>query len=183
MKITITGRKVNLRENFKERVEKKLGKFNRIFGDEAEAIVTVTLESKNRQRVEVTIRNNGMVYRAEHTSEEMNDALDSVVNILGRQIRKNKTKLSKKLREGTLDDFIANDEATEDILEDTYEVVKQKVIPVKPLAVDEAILQMNMVGHKFFMFRNSETGEINVVYCRDDGKYGLLVPDWLLSIA
>ncbi|MGN0518232.1 MAG: ribosome hibernation-promoting factor, HPF/YfiA family [Acutalibacteraceae bacterium] len=177
MKITITGRKVNLRENFKERVEKKLGKFNRIFGDEAEAIVTVTLESKNRQRVEVTIRNNGMVYRAENTSEEMNDALDSVVNVLGRQIRKNKTKLSKKLREGTLDDFIANDEATEDILEETYEVAKQKVIPVKPLAVDEAILQMNMVGHKFFMFRNAETGEINVVYCRDDGKYGLLVPD------
>lgn len=176
MKITITGRKVNLRDNFKERVEKKLGKFNRIFGEDADANVTVTME-KNRQTVEVTIRNNGIVYRAENTASEMNDALDAVVNILGRQIRKNKTKLSKKVREGSLDDFIAQDDIHEEITEDTYEIVKSKTIPVKPLVIEEAILQMNMVGHKFFMFRNAETDEINVVYCREDGKYGLLIPD------
>ncbi len=177
MKITITGRKVNLRDNFKERVEKKLGKFNRIFGDDAQANVTVTME-KNRQTVEVTIKSNGIVYRAENTALEMNDALDAVVNILGRQIRKNKTRLAKKLREGSLDDYLAKEEdASEQVEEDTYELVKTKNIPVKPLAVEEAILQMNMVGHKFFMFRNAETSEINVVYCRDDGKYGLLIPD------
>lgn len=95
MKIAITSRKVNLRDNFKERVEKKLSKFNRIFDEDAQANVTVTLE-KNRQTVEVTIRQNGMVYRAEQTAEEMNDALDAVIDVLGRQIRKNKCRLEKK---------------------------------------------------------------------------------------
>ena len=95
MKITIASRKVNLKNNFKERVEKKLSKFNRIFGDDATANVTVTLE-KDRQTVEVTIKHNGIVYRAENTADEMNDALDSVVDILGRQIRKHKSKLEKK---------------------------------------------------------------------------------------
>ena len=102
MKITIIGRKVNLKDNFKERVEKKLSKFERIFSESAEAAVTVTVE-KNRQIVEVTINDNGMVYRAEETKLEMNDALDAVVDVLGGQIRKNKTKLSKKIRSGALE--------------------------------------------------------------------------------
>lgn len=98
MKITITGRKVSLRDNFKERVEKKLKKFCRMFGEDASASVTVTVE-KRRQTVEVTIRTaDGMVYRSEQTAPEMNDALDEVVNALGRQIRKNKCKLEKKIR-------------------------------------------------------------------------------------
>ena len=92
MKITITGRKVSLRDNFKERVEKKLKKFGRMFGEDASASVTVTVE-KRRQTVEVTIHTaDGMVYRSEQTAPEMNDALDEVVNALGRQIRKNKTR-------------------------------------------------------------------------------------------
>ena len=96
MKITITGRKVSLRDNFKERVEKKLKKFGRMFGEDASASVTVTVE-KRRQTVEVTIRTaDGMVYRSEQTAPEMNDALDEVVNALGRQIRKNKCKLEKR---------------------------------------------------------------------------------------
>lgn len=104
MKITITGRKVNLRDNFKERVEKKLSKFDRIFGEEAEANVTVTME-KNRQTVEVTIRHGGMVYRAESTDLEMNDALDQVVDALGRQLRKNKTRLEKRIKASGFEDF------------------------------------------------------------------------------
>lgn len=106
MKITITGRKVSLRDNFKERVEKKLKKFGRMFGEDASASVTVTVE-KRRQTVEVTIRTaDGMVYRSEQTAPEMNDALDEVVNALGRQIRKNKCKLEKKIRAvGAIDEF------------------------------------------------------------------------------
>ena len=177
MKIAITSRKVNLRDNFKERVEKKLSKFNRIFDEDAQDNVTVTLE-KNRQTVEVTIRQNGMVYRAEQTAEEMNDALDAVVDVLGRQIRKNKCRLEKKMRAAVLDDFLAQEELDEDDMEEKeYEVVRSKRFPVKPLDVEEAILQMNMVGHQFYMYRNAETGEINVVYKRKDGTYGLLEPE------
>ena len=97
MKITYTARKVNLRDNFKERCEKKLSKFNRIFSEDASVNVVVTLE-KNRQTVEITIRDNGMIYRAESTMPEMNDALDKVCDILMRQIRKNKTRLEKKIK-------------------------------------------------------------------------------------
>ena len=176
MRINITARKVNLRDNFKERVEKKLKKFNRMFGEDAEARVTVTLE-KNRQTVEVTINNDGMIYRAENTASEMNDALDQVVYLLGRQIRKNKSRLEKRLREGTIDEYIAESPELEDVEEElSFEIVRRKSVPVKPLSVDEAVLQMNMIGHKFFMFRSVDTNEINVVYLRENGDYGLLEP-------
>ena len=178
MKLTITGRKVNLKENFKERVEKKLSKFDRIFGEDAHAYVTVTLE-KNRQTVEVTIKQNGMVYRAESTTNEMNESLDKVVDVLGRQIRKNKARLEKRLRSTHIDDIIAVDNSKLDENEEEleYKVIRSKQFPVKPLDVEEAILQMNMVGHQFYMFRNFESGEINVVYRRKDNTYGLLEPD------
>ena len=105
MNVNIVGRKVTLKDNFKERVNKKLGKFERIFSEEANVTVTVTVE-KNRQVVEVTIRDNGMLYRAESSASEMNDALDSVVDILGGQIRKNKAKLSKRLRADSIDQYL-----------------------------------------------------------------------------
>ena len=174
MKITYTERKVNLRDNFKQRVEKKLAKFDKIFSDDAQAFVVVTVD-KNSQTVEITIRDKSMVYRAEKTMPEMNDALDKCVDVLGRQLRKNKSKLEKRLRQGSLEELVAPvDEPV--VEEDEYTVVRTKDIPVKPITVEEAILQMNMVGHKFYMFTNAETGEVNVVYLRDDGKYGLLVP-------
>ena len=177
MKYNIIGRKVNLRDNFKERVYKKLGKFEKIFSEDAEATVTVTLE-KNRQTVEVTIRDNGMTYRAESTALEMNDALDSVVDILGGQIRKNKTKLSKKLRAESIEQYFAEFKSDEETVEDEYNVVRTKTFTVKPLSVEEAILQMNMIGHEFFMFLNSNTNQICVVYKRKDNTYGLLEPEY-----
>ena len=173
MKITYTARKVNLRDNFKERVEKKLKKFEKIFSEDATANVVVTL-NKNNQTVEITIKDNSMIYRAEKTQLEMNDALDKCVDVLGRQLRKNKAKLEKKLKSGSIDDlFEAN---VEDIDEEEYKLVRTKRIPLKPVTVDEAILQMNLLGHKFYMFTNVDTGEVNVVYTRDDGAYGLLEP-------
>ncbi len=177
MKITYTARKVNLRDNFKERVEKKLSKFEKLFSEDAAVNVVVTLE-KNRQTVEITIRDNGMVYRAESTMSEMNDALDKVTDVLMRQIRKNKTRLVKKIKSGSLDDFVAQNVFSEDeaVEEDDYNVVRKKQVLVKPITVDEAILEMNMINHGFFMFINAETDEINVVYRRSDGDYGLLEP-------
>ncbi|MDR0914684.1 MAG: ribosome-associated translation inhibitor RaiA [Oscillospiraceae bacterium] len=175
MKVTYTARKVNLRDNFKERVEKKLLKFGKIFSEDAEASVNVTLQ-KNTQTVEITIRDNSNVYRAESSQTEMNDALDKVVDILSGQMRKHKTKLSRRLREGKLDEFVA--EAPDVLVEEDapFEIVRRKEVPLKPVSVDEAILQMNMVNHKFYMFKNAETEQVNVVYVRNDGAYGLLEP-------
>ncbi len=177
MKITYTARKVNLRDNFKERVEKKLAKFKKIFSDDANVLVVVTME-KNRQTVEITIRDNKMVYRAESTQPEMNDALDRVIDILTRQIRKNKTRLEKRIKTGgSLDDLTSELSASEqEEPEDEYQVVRKKQVLIKPISVDEAILEMNMINHDFFMFINAETDEVNVVYKRDDGNYGVLEP-------
>ena len=158
MKITIVGRKVNLRNNFKELAERKLSKFNRIFDEDAEATVTVTVE-RNRQTVEITIKQRGMIYRAEETCMEMNEALDHVISALGRQIRRNKTRLEKAKKVSPDIDFpdALYDEPDEEI----------QVSRVK----------RNMLGHQFFMFRDDDSGEINVVYRRKDGDYGLLVPE------
>ena len=175
MKITYTARKVNLRDNFKERVEKKLKKFEKIFSEDATVNVVVTM-NKNNQTVEITIKDNSMIYRAEKTQLEMNDALDKCVDVLGRQLRKNKAKLEKKLKSGSIDDLF--EAPVEDVEEEDYKVLRTKSIPVKPITIDEAILQMNMIGHKFYMFTNVDTNEINVVYCRDDGAYGLLEPSF-----
>jgi putative sigma-54 modulation protein len=175
MKITYTARKVNLRDNFKELVEKKLIKFERLFSEDAAVNVVVTLE-KNRQTVEITVKDNGMIYRAESTMPEMNEALDKAVSILARQIRKNKTKLSKRIKSAGIEDLIVQtpDIEVEDDAE--YNIVRKKNVIVKPTTVDEAILEMNMVGHDFYMFLNAESGEMNVVYKRADGGYGLIEP-------
>ena len=175
MKITYTARKVNLRDNFKERVEKKLSKFNKLFSEDATANVVVTLE-KNRQTVEITVRDKGMVYRAESTMPEMNDALDKTVDILMRQIRKNKTKLEKRVKSGSLDDLFADTPDLDVEPVEEYKVIRNKQVLVKPITVDEAILEMNMVNHDFFMFLNADTNVISVVYKRTDGDYGLLEP-------
>ena len=174
MKIAYTARKVNLKDNFKELCEKKLSKFNKIFSEDASASVVVTLY-KNRQTVEVTISDNGMIYRAEDTQDEMNDALDKVVDILGRQMRKNKTRLSRRLRDNTAD--FAAILPDEDIQDEEELDIRYKTIPVKPISVEEAILQMNMLNHDFFVFINAETNETNVVYKRKGNTYGLLEPE------
>jgi putative sigma-54 modulation protein len=177
MKISITGRKVNLKENFKDLAKKKLSRFDRIFKEDAEANVVVTLE-RNRQNVEITIKQPGMMCRAEAADAEMNDALDQVIGALGRQIRKNKSKLDKEIHSEALDRYVQDYLNTEEPDEPSeYKIVRTKHFFVKPLSVEEAILQMNLIGHQFFMFRDESSGEINVVYKRKDGNYGLLEPD------
>ena len=172
MKITMTGRKVTPRPAFVERTETKLSKLDKFFDTDAAADVTVTAE-RDQHRVEVTIRCNGMIFRAEETAEDMNEAVDRLVDILLRQIRKNKTRLEKRLRSGAfVDGYEPETEESE-----TYRIVRSKSFPVKPLDVEEAILQMNLTGHQFYMFRNMDSGEINVVYRRKNGDYGLLEPN------
>lgn len=173
MKITVIGRKCTPRDSFKRRAEQKLQKAEKFFGQEADAKITVTVE-KNTHIVEITIVHKGVFFRAQERAENMNEALDRCVDSLIRQIRKNKTKVEKRLHESiTLTDILE----TEDVEEEKYEVIRSKEIALKPQNTEEAILQMNLLGHKFYMFLNSENGKINVIYARNDGGYGLIIPE------
>lgn len=171
MNITIVGRKCTPREDFKERAEMKLCKVEKFFGPDATAKITATVE-KNQKICEITLTKKSMIFRAQERSDDLEDALDMCVDSLIRQIRKNKTRIEKKLRDVSFDDVLA--EAYE---EEELEVVRSKTVVLKPETVDEAILQMNLLGHMFYMFRNAETDDICVVYKRNDGGYGLIEPD------
>jgi putative sigma-54 modulation protein len=170
MNITVTGRKVTLKEAFKERIEKKLGKFQKFFEEDAQARVTVTVEG-DRQTVEITIKNKGMFFRSEETTKDMQFSLDNAVDSLMRQITKNKSRLEKRLKAGAFED---QPEAA--VAPPAFDVVKVKTFLIKPMDVEEAILQMNLLGHEFFTFLNDQTNIVNVVYRRREGGYGVLEP-------
>lgn len=173
MKITVIGRKCTPRDSFKQRAEKRLEKVDKFFDGEAEAKITATAE-KEKIVVEVTIFYGGMFFRAqERTYDDINEALDRCVDSIIRQIRKNRTKVEKRLRTEGFDQFSSAEQIEP---EEQYELVRTKEIAVKPQSVDEAILQMNLLGHKFYMFINSADDRVSVVYVREDGGYGLLVP-------
>ena len=174
MNITVIGRKCTPRDSFKERAQKKLAKMDKFFDDEASAKVTATVE-KNTQTVEITVNHDGILYRAQNKGTDLNEALDGCVDLLIRQIRKNKTKLEKRLRSGAFDTAPETEEPVEE--EKEYEVVRVKTIPLKPQSVEEAILQMNMLGHRFYMFKNAADDTIALVYSREDGGYGLITPE------
>ena len=173
MKITVIGRKCTPRDSFKERAEKRLKKVEKFFGSEAEAKITATVE-KNEQIVEVTIFHDGIFFRSQERAVNMNDALDRCADSLVRQIRKNKTKVGKKLRQAAFEEYDAIETFE---AEDDYDVVRSKEIVLKTQSFDEAILQMNLLDHQFYMFLNADTDEINVVYKRNATGYGLISPD------
>jgi putative sigma-54 modulation protein len=175
MKYIINGKNFDVTDALKERVTKKLGKLEKFFTPQTEAHVMMSTQ-KNRHILEVTIKANGITLRAEVTGDDMYSCIDKAEDILERQIRKNKTRLEKRLHTGTFKPEYFNadvhvDEETE------FQLVRTKRFTVKPMPVEEAILQMNLLGHEFFMFANSDTNQMNVVYKRKDGGYGLIEPD------
>ncbi len=170
MKMSIVARKMFMGPAFAERAEQKLGKLDKFFKADAECTVTLTKAPRDMLQVEATVRSGGMLFRAETTDEDANCAIDTLVDLLIRQIRKNKTRLERRLREGA---FAADLETEE---EEEFRVVRTKRVPVRSMEVEEAILQMNLLGHQFFAFLNAQTGHINVVYHRRNGDYGLLEP-------
>ena len=173
MKVTTIGRKVSLKDNFLNRVEDRLGKLDKFFTDNAEATVTVTVEKK-WQTVEVAIKDRKLQFRSENSADSMELALEDAVDNLESQIVKNKEKIHRKFNGYAYFDDLPVVEGEE---EDDYEVVRKKVFALQPQSVDDAILEMNMMGHTFFMFKDIVTEEINVVYKRKDGNYGLLIPE------
>jgi putative sigma-54 modulation protein len=171
MKLTVLGKKVNVTDNFREKIQKKLSKLDKFFQDDAAAHVVLS-NIKDKQTVEVTINSQNMMYRAQETTDDYMVSLEAVVDTLERQIRKNKTRLEKRMRSGAFKDLPAWDEGEED----DFDVIKVKKFPMKPMSVDEAILQMNLLSHQFFVYLDAETETICVVYKRNDGGYGLIEP-------
>lgn len=173
MKFIISGKNIVVTDALKDRVESKIGKLNKFFANETEVHTTLSVE-KNRQIIEVTIPFKGMIFRAEQTNDDMYAAIDKVVDVLERQIVKNKTRLTKRFKDENFK-FEGLDANYKD--EEDTGIIKMKKFHLKPMTQDEAILQMNLIGHEFFMFRNSDTNQINVVYKRKDGNYGLIEPE------
>ena len=168
MKVTCTGRRVSLKPSFIEKAEKRLAKLDKFFPEETQAQVTVTVE-KSRQTVEITVYDNGITVRAEKTADQMEAALEDAADLLTRRLVKNRKRLSTKMTRAA--EWPADPEP-----EETFEVIREKRVAVKPCTTDEAILQMNLLGHNFFMYRSMENDQIQVVYRRADGGYGVLIP-------
>lgn len=170
MNITITGRKCTPRESFKDHAQRKLSKVERLFGSDTQAKITVTVE-KHEQIVEITVLKNGMTFRAQECAVNMNEALDLCVDSIVRQIRKNKTRIEKRIHNAQFSAFAGDEPVAE---ETEFEIIRTKTLQLKPESVEEAILQMNMLDHQFYLFINSETQAVNLVYKRRDGGYGVL---------
>ena len=173
MKMNFTARQMKVYDSVKEMAQKKLAKFDRYFTDETEMDITFSMP-KETEKVEITIRTQGYVFRAEEASDSFATSVDRAIDALERQIRKNKTRLQKKIRSEGIE-LLA--EEMPDIEEELYGDIKVKTFPFKPMNVEEAILQMNLVGHDFFVFKDADTLETCVVYKRYAGGYGLIVPD------
>ncbi len=175
MKTTVTGRSVTITEDQKLLFAKKMSRFDRLF---EEASATAVLRKAGRDiTVEVTITAGGMLFRSEVDDASWQTALDRAIDHIERQIRKNKTRLAKRLRTDTFPAPAPIEAPAEPLPADEEEeegdfVIHTKVFPIKPMSPEEAILQMNLLGHSFFVYRDAETEEINVVYKRKDGEYG-----------
>lgn len=177
MKFTFTDKKVTLPKTVHEYAEKKVGKLERYFPAEAEASVVFSVE-KGRNNAEVTVRDRGTIYRVSESTADMFATIDAAVADIERQLRKNKARLEKRLRK---DAFVRTAEeisfAPEEP-EEEYRIVRSKRFPMKPMSVEEAVLQMNLLGHNFFAFRNEdEGGAFAVVYKRAGGGYGIIEDD------
>lgn len=176
MKFIVSGKNFEITNALKDRVISKMGKLSKFFQPDTEAHITMSVE-KNRQIVEVTIHFNGVVIRGEVSEPDMYASIDKVIDIVEKQILRNKTRLEKRLRDGAF--RVDTPDAPREVLEETdFKVMRSKKFPVKPMDVEEAILQMNLIGHEFFVFSNASTRQVNVVYKRKDGNYGLIEPEF-----
>jgi len=178
MKFTFTDKKISLPKKVHEYAEKKVGKLDRYFQTDTQADIVFSVE-KGRNNAEVTLRSGGTIIRVSESTSDMFATIDAAVADIERQIRKNKARLEKRLKKDAL--VRSAEEATSfapEEPEEEYRVVRTKRFPIKPMTVEEAVLQMNLVGHTFFAFRNEESGgAFAVVYKRNDGDYGIIEDD------
>ncbi|MEL7610511.1 MAG: ribosome-associated translation inhibitor RaiA [Bacillota bacterium] len=176
MRISITGKNIEVSEYLHELAVKKVSKLDRYFPKDTEAQVTMAVE-RNRHIVEVTIPYSGGIIRGEEVTGDMYASIDNVLDKLEKQIIRHKTRLGKTLRE----EAFRYDEplfggSYDDVDEEGPRIVRVKRFSLKPMTEEEAMLQLELLGHSFFVFLNAETGETNVIYARKDGNYGLIEP-------
>ena len=173
MKITIYGKQMTVRESLKIQVEKKLSKFDRFFGEDTEAFVTCKTR-RGVKIIEITVNYGGSTFRSEEESDTFITALDRAMESLERQIRKNKTRVERLVRRGA---FTPTEDDNDEYVEEEEFEIRVKTFPFKPMTAEEAILNMNLLGHSFFVFIDADSGETSVVYKRKEGSYGLIVPE------
>ncbi len=176
MAIVVRGKNIDITPALKDYVEKRIGKITKYFDHLGEITAILTVE-KGRHIVEVTVPVNGMLLRGEEATNDMYTSIDLVIDKLERQIEKYKTKIARKFRSsgGFKGELVASTvvEPTEE-----FKVVKTKRFAIKPMSVEEALLQMNLIHHDFYVFSNADTEEVNVIYRRRDGNYGLIEPEF-----
>ncbi len=167
MKFNTTVRgKLRIDEKTMELVEKKIARLDKYFSGDTSAFI-VCSEARDGVRLEVTIKYGGMYFRGQRENKDLPSAADTIVDLIERQIEKNKTKLEKRLRSGSIKEMPVEEE-------EKYNIIKVKTFDLKPMTPEEAILQMNMLGHNFFLFINDITESPSVIYKRDDGGYGMI---------
>ena len=180
MTFIFTGKKYEVSDELKAYAEKKIGKIDKLFRTESEASVTFSAE-RGRCTAEVTLRNNGMFYRVSEVTSDMFASIDSACAALVRQVRKNKTRLEKRLRDGAFERTSAPEPvpAWDDDEEETqYTIARTKRFAIQPMFPEDAVMQMDLLGHTFFAFRNRDEGEaFSVVYKRKDGSYGMIIDE------
>lgn len=179
MIITISGKNIEVSDYLEELINKKVSKLDKYFPEDTQAHVTLSVE-RNRHIVEVTIPYAGGIIRGEETSGDMYASVDNVLSKLEKQIVRHRTKLEKSLRAGAFrapEPVYADAFTQDDLDEEAAKVVKIKRFDIKPMTVDEAMLQLEMLGHSFYMFTNGDTNQINFIYKRKDGNYGLIEPE------
>jgi len=175
MRYTITGRNIEVTSGLRSTIEEKLGKLERYFNPDTEAVVTLSVQ-KEQHKIEVTIPVKGSIIRAEQSSSDMYVSIDLVEEIIERQIKKYKKKLiDKKQSAQSFSDLFISEEYNHD---DEINIVKTKRFAVKPMDPEEACVQMELLGHSFYVFLNADTEEVNVVYKRNNSTYGLIEPEF-----
>lgn len=176
MKFIIIGRNIDITEGLKSAVQEKLGKLERYFTPETEIHVTLSVE-KDRQKIEVTIPVKGNIIRSEQVSSDMYVSIDLVEEVIERQIRRYRKKLIDK-KQAAVSFSQAFIEEEDEVQDDEIQIVKTKKFAIKPTIPEEACLQMEMLGHSFYVFLNADTDQVNVVYKRKNGTYGLIEPEF-----
>ena len=175
MKFIISGKNLDVTDGLKAAIEEKIGKLERYFTPETEVHVTLGVE-KERQKIEITIPMKGNIVRAEQVSDDMYVSIDLVEEVIERQLRKYKNKLvDRQQSAASLSKAFIEEEIEED---DEIKIIRSKKFGMKPMDPEEACIQMELLGHNFFVFSNAETDEVNVVYKRKDGSFGLIEPEF-----
>ncbi len=171
MTINFSERKMTVDNKVKAYAEKKCGKLDRYFDKETDVVVAFSNE-RGMDTAEITVRSGGMIFRAQEKTTDMYASIDGALASIDRQIQKNKTRLAKRMRQ---DSFVQAMDFMTDYRDEEIEILREKEVDSKPMTAEDAILQMNLLGHSFFFFLNSENGRYCVVYRRDYGGYGMLI--------